>query len=410
MRPHVPLSTVVMSLNARYQRDGRAPTLLGIGPMSEEVLLAALELGKGMDFPVMFIASRNQIDSRQFGSGYVKGWDQADFVASANRLAERAGFDGLLYICRDHGGPWQRDEERRQRLPADEAMQRAKASYLDDLHAGFSVLHIDPTKAPDGEGPVPVDVVMKRTVELLSHIEEDRRRAGLPEITYEIGTDETSGGLTEPQVLRGFVEQLHSALERKGLPQASLLVGQTGTLLKMDRNIGGFNAEHAKRLADLARSLALGLKEHNTDYLSDEQLRKHPGLGITAANVAPDFGRAHTASLMELAADAGDAGFITLVERKALESRRWQKWLLPEQAGMTAAQIAADAAVLRQVGLVCGHYVYDDPEVAEARQRLFAAARQKGIADPERRVLDGIKSAIRRYADPFSLAGVTSSL
>jgi len=378
--------------------------------MSEEVLLAALELGKEMDFPVMFIASRNQIDSKQFGSGYVKGWDQSDFVAAVNRLAEQAGFDGLLYVCRDHGGPWQRDEERRGRLPADEAMQRAKASFLEDLHAGFTVLHVDPTKGPEGEGPLSVAIVRERTVELLRHVEAERQRAGLPEVTYEIGTDETAGGLTDPEVLRRFVEQLRSTLDREGLPQPSLLVGQTGTLLKMDRNIGGFNATHARRLGNLARSLGLGLKEHNTDYLPDDVLGRHPSWGITAANVAPEFGRAHTAALMELAAEAGDAGFVSLVEGKALESGRWTKWLLPEQAGMTAEQIAADASVLRQVGLVCGHYVYDDPGVSGARQRLFAGARSAGIADPGRRVLEAIKSCIRRYVEAFSLSRLTSAL
>ncbi len=36
----------------------------------------------------------------------------------------------VCYLCRDHGGPWQRDEERNAHLPEDEAAELAKKSYL----------------------------------------------------------------------------------------------------------------------------------------------------------------------------------------------------------------------------------------------------------------------------------------
>jgi len=405
-----PLSDYVALINRRFEQKGQAPTLLGIGPMSEEVLLAALELGRDMHFPVVFIASRNQVDGKQFGSGYVKGWDQADFVAAAKRLAEKARFDGPLYICRDHGGPWQRDEERSPAIPEPDAMKSAKDSYRQDLLAGFRVLHIDPTRDPESLTPVPLATVLKRTVELIGFIEEERRKAVIPPITYEVGTEETAGGLTEPDVLKGFIADLCAALERDKLPVPCLIVGQTGTLIKMDRNMGGFNGDHARRLGELARSFGMGLKEHNADYLSDDVLREHPRLGVTSANVAPEFGRAHTVALLALAQQVGDPGFITLVERKALASGRWRKWLLPEQKGMTAAQIRDNRVVLDQVTEVCGHYVYDDPEVTRARNRLFEGALAAGMSDPERRVLDGIKASIGRYAKAFSLAGLASAV
>ena len=63
-------------------------------------------------------------------------------------IADEAGFDGLYYVCRDHGGPWQRDKERSDKLPTAQAMAVGKESYLEDLLAGFDLLHIDPTKDP----------------------------------------------------------------------------------------------------------------------------------------------------------------------------------------------------------------------------------------------------------------------
>ncbi len=53
---------------------GGFSTLLGIGPMSPMLLQATLELSKEQDFPILFIASRNQIDIQEFGGGYVSGW------------------------------------------------------------------------------------------------------------------------------------------------------------------------------------------------------------------------------------------------------------------------------------------------------------------------------------------------
>jgi D-tagatose-1,6-bisphosphate aldolase subunit GatZ/KbaZ len=108
------------------RKKGLKCTLLGIGPMSKPVIEASLILAMEKDFPVMFIASRNQIDAKELGGGYVCGWDQYDFVKAISDIADDIGFDGIYSICRDHGGPWQRDKERSDKLPEGKAMEIAK--------------------------------------------------------------------------------------------------------------------------------------------------------------------------------------------------------------------------------------------------------------------------------------------
>ena len=98
--------------------------LLGVGPMSENLVETCIELAKEKDFPLMFIASRNQIDLKKFGGGYVGGWDQFDFADRIKKIAKKYDFQDY-YLCRDHGGPWQRDEERNAHLPLEEAMEIA---------------------------------------------------------------------------------------------------------------------------------------------------------------------------------------------------------------------------------------------------------------------------------------------
>ena len=94
----------MMTAARALKKQGERFTLLGVGPMSKTLLTAALSLAKERDFLLMLIASRNQVDSDEFGHGYVCGWDQDRFVKDVEAAAAAVGFDGLVYLCRDHGG------------------------------------------------------------------------------------------------------------------------------------------------------------------------------------------------------------------------------------------------------------------------------------------------------------------
>ncbi|MCB6603020.1 sugar-phosphate kinase, partial [Erysipelatoclostridium ramosum] len=82
---------------------------------------------------------------------------------------------------------------------------------------------------------------MQRTVELIAYCEEERKRRGLPEIGYEVGTEETNGGLTSTEKYREFIEKLEKELKAKGLPMPTFIVGQTGTLTRKTEQVGTYN-------------------------------------------------------------------------------------------------------------------------------------------------------------------------
>jgi len=398
---------------------GRGATLLGIGPMSEYVIKASLELGKEKGFPLMFIASRNQIDSAGLGGGYVRGWDQTGFVRGIGAIASETGFDGLYYICRDHGGPWQRDNERNSKLPEEEAMELCRRSYLADLLAGFDLLHIDPTKDPHTAGQIPMEAVIRRTVELIRYVETERIQRGLPPVDYEVGTEETSGGLTSEGAYEAFIEELNRRLAAEGLPAPCFIVGQTGTLVRMTENVGRFDADTARRLSGAARKHGMGLKEHNADYLSDGALLMHPAIGIAAANVAPEFGVAETGSYLLLAGVEREAkrlgiikeasGFAACIREATVRNQRWRKWMVGDAGCLPLEAVLKDEALADIITRSSGHYTFEDEEVKRQLEILFANLRTCGI-DPERVVIDRIKRSIGRYADCFGLAGLTSEL
>jgi tagatose-1,6-bisphosphate aldolase non-catalytic subunit AgaZ/GatZ len=404
----------------KLQDKGEYITAVGIGPMSRTLLKASFELGKKKDFPLMFIASRNQVDSKELGGGYVCNWDQASFIEAIQEVSKEVGFDGLYYVCRDHGGPWQRDNERNAHLDEEEAMRLGKQSYVEDLIQGFDLLHIDPTKDPYEMGKViPLEVVLRRTVDLIEYCESERKRMNLPEVGYEVGTEETNGGLTSTATYENFIKELNAELEKRNLPKPTFIVGQTGTLVKKTENVGTFNSKNARELAEIAKRYGVGLKEHNGDYIDDSILLQHLPLGITATNVAPQFGTEETRAYLELVKVEKQLladGIIDSVSDldnaltiQAIKSERWRKWMVAEQKNLGVDDILGDKDLTEQILDIAGHYTFNDNVVKEEIQALYRNLEKANI-DGERFVINRIQRSINQYVECFNLEGSTSKI
>jgi tagatose-1,6-bisphosphate aldolase non-catalytic subunit AgaZ/GatZ len=415
----LPIKKVVEGL-LELQKTGESATILGIGPMSKNCLQATLELSNDQDFPVMFIASRNQVDADELGGGYVNGWNQFTFADAAKEVAEKIDYKGLYYLCRDHGGPWQRDNERNDHLPLEKAMELGKQSYIADIESGFDLLMIDPTKDPFEMGKViPLDVVLERTVDLIEFCEQERKARNLPEIGYEVGTEETNGGLTSIETYETFIIRLKEELEERNLPLPTFIVGQTGTLTRKTEQAGTFNFKNAHDLAQMAKRYGVGLKEHNGDYLDDVTLLEHIPSEITAVNVAPQYGTEETRAYLNLAAleeKLVENGLITdksntrdVLLKHAIKSERWRKWMVGDQKHLTVDEIMEDANLSEEILDIAGHYTFNDDEVKVEIEKLYDNLREFDV-DGQRYVVDHIKRPIRDYAECFNLKGSTSRI
>ena len=415
----LPIKKVVEGL-LELQKTGQSATLLGIGPMSKNCVQATLELSKEDDYPVMFIASRNQVDADELGGGYVNGWNQFTFAQAVKEVADEIAYDNQYYLCRDHGGPWQRDKERNDHLAVDEAMKLGKLSYKTDIEAGFDLLMIDPTKDPFEIGKViPLDTVIDRTVELIDYCEKVRKEAGLPEIGYEVGTEETNGGLTSTEKYETFITRLEVELTKRGLPMPTFIVGQTGTLTRKTEQVGTFNFKNAYDLAQMAKKYGVGLKEHNGDYLDDVTLLEHIPSEITATNVAPQYGTVETRAYLHLAGVEAKLVQYGLVEEAsktrdvllvhAIKSERWRKWMVGDQTKLTVDEIMKDEELSEEILDIAGHYTFNDEEVKAEIQKMYANLAKHHI-DGNRYVIDSIKRPIRDYAECYNLKGVTSRI
>jgi hypothetical protein len=174
----------------------------------------------------------------------------------------------------------------------------------------------------------------------------------------------------------------------------------------------------------VAARFGVGLKEHNGDYLSAASCRLHPELGVTGMNVAPEFGLVETDALLALAGleeklgregwleEAQLSGLAVVLRELTFARAPWDKWLTQEMKARTRQELERDETARLLIARVCGHYLFADPAVREARARLFSNIEGFELTDagPAAFVQGRIEEAIDFYVRHFRLEGLNRAL
>ena len=386
-------------------------TLLAVCPNSEAVLQASVKSAKLFNMPMLLAATLNQVDR---DGGYT-GWTPQRFTARLEEFCRLYDWKGPIYPCLDHGGPWLKDLHTKNKLSLEETMAELKLSITDFLTAGYKLLHIDPTvdrTLASGE-VLPVDVVVQRTVELMTHAESERRRMNLPEISYEVGSEEVHGGLVDLRQFKAYLGGLRLALNDAGLEEIwpCFVVAQVGTNLHTTT----FDPEAAAELFSIVVPTGALIKGHYSDFV--ENPKAYPETGMGGANVGPEFTVVEFIALQELESKESEllrnesgikpSNFMQVLEDAVVASNRWQKWLQPEENGLDFFQLTQERrAWLVQTG---ARYIWTQPSVLAARQVLYSNL-AKAIPDPNEFVVDRIVESIERYAHAFNLKDSLSIL
>jgi len=381
-------------------------TLFAACPNSAAVLEATVLVAARNQCPMLFAATLNQVDR---DGGYT-GWTPAAFVAEIDHYRKKYACTSPLYPCLDHGGPWLKDSHTRDHLGLAESMEEVRQSLTACLQAGYALLHIDPTvdRTLASDAPVPIALVVERTVALIEHAETERLRLGLPPVAYEVGTEEVHGGLVDMDNFTDFLVGLRTELERSGLLSAwpSFIVGKVGT----DLHTSYFDPESARTLHTTVVPYGSLIKGHYSDWVENPE--DYPATGMGGANVGPEFTAAEYLALAELAIrerdllrtqpDAQPSRLLEALEGAVERSNRWQKWLQPNEQGVEFANLAPDRrAWLVQTGC---RYIWTDPAVVAERARLYANLRPL-LADANAFVVERIALAMERYVTYFHLFG-----
>jgi len=395
---------ILQSFKNILRREQQNFTLFAACPNSEAVLKAALLAAKRANAPIKFAATLNQVD---LDGGYTK-WNQEHFVQRAFEFAQEVGYEGPVIIALDHGGPYLKDLHRIENWPFESAMAAVKDSLSACLLAGYDLLHIDATVDPAfrGRASVPMEIVVDRTAELIEHVEHVRAERQLPPISYEVGTEEVEGGLTEPEDFRRFLKLLKEELLKHNLRDVwpCFIVGRVGT----DLHTTTFSPNIAMKLAEIAATYGSVIKGHYTDYVVN--LEAYPASGVGGANVGPEFSDAEYSGLINLVemeeklASEGKVANLSNLGRVLMNavvaSRRWEKWRRGNELGRSFHELSSE----RQSWLIrtgC-RYIWTEDRVVEARRRLYQNLLRNDV-EAEKHVIEKIVEVMMKYFRAFNL-------
>ena len=405
------LDYLLQQIDKLEEKTGIRRTLFAACPNSLSVLRASLLSAKRCNAPIKFAATLNQVDS---DGGYT-GFTADQFVKTIREESRRINFTGPVIIAIDHGGPWLKDRHKLERLSYEETMAEVKHSFEEAIDAGYDMIHVDPTidiTLPEGE-IIDVNVVAERTVELICHCENYRQKKGYDKIAYEVGTEEVHGGLADMKVFNRFLEQLKAGLKKEGLEEIwpCFVVGKVGT----DLHTTLFDPDVARELTAAARAYGSRIKGHYSDSVDNPEA--YPKSGMGAANVGPEFTEREYDGLIELEGiekelhRKGKVARLSAMKAQLWEavirSERWTKWLQDGESTSNFYSIMPE----RQEWLIktgC-RYIWENPEVIVARQKLFHNLAAWGIS-PEEILTSHIARAMDRYFYTFNLVNLTKML
>ena len=372
-------------------RKNRNCTLLGVGPMSKNCIDATIELANEYCTPLMLIASRRQIDSEQFGGGYVENWTTEQFADYVRYKDTQKN----IILARDHGGPWQNELEISNKLNLNDAMQSAKESYRADIDAGFQMLHIDPSV--DIHANPNIDQVLERVYELYEFCwtySQQKKQ----DVIFEIGTEEQNGSNNTQEELEYTLECMRKFCKSNKLPYPSFIVIQSGTRVMEMRNVGSFDSPirvanelppeiQIPRMISICNHYKIFMKEHNADYLSTDSLKWQPRLGIHAANIAPEFGVAESKAFIDLMENSNQNILLEEFLRISYDSKKWEKWM-----------INATSASDKDKAIISGHYIFSTAECLELKNQA-----RFHIKDLDTQLKNKVKESVFRYMKAFNL-------
>lgn len=399
-----------MDIKEYLTQNQRESTLLGVCPMTEEIVKAAIVEAKKSAFVPMFIATPRQVDADR---GYT-GWSQEELVEFVREVSCQYEYDGEYLLARDHGGPYQSFRDRgKETVSLSKAMEYARELFYRDVRAGFDVIHVDATEDPRIDGRLDLEEIASRTADLILSIEGRIDEENLQEAYYEVGTEEIVGGMTEPDNFERFIELLKNKLDRRSvIDKVLFVVGQVGTTMRIDMT-NDFDSDQARDLVEITSDYETYLKVHYTDWLSDLVLEDFPEIGIGAANVGPEFAASLVQGLRKLEKKEAQvleeknsgkrrSNFFETLESAAVEKAPWKKFAPGELDENDLADFAEKNR--EDIALCVGRYVLNEPEVEEARDKLHENVLEySGVGDIEKYLIEEVRKSIHRYVRSFGL-------
>ena len=298
-----------------------------IGPMSKNVVDSILEFTEETGNKIGFIPSRRQVE---FNGGYVNNWTTEEFSKYVN---------GRVLIERDHGGAGQgyRDDD-------------GYKSYKHDAE-NFDIIHIDPWKKYPK-----FDDGLEETLATINYINNMN-----PNTLFEVGTEEAIRKFT-PDELHRLLKELSNHSFFSNIKYA---VVQSGVGIDLGKriNTGKYDEARLSEFIDVCKYWKVLSKEHNGDYLSNEEMKDKFGVGLDSINIAPEFGQLETLCYLENIGDNFQKFY-----QLCYDSKRWEKWVDNDFVPRENKE---------ELIKICGHYILSDVNFQKIKPNIDDVIKEK---------------------------------
>jgi D-tagatose-1,6-bisphosphate aldolase subunit GatZ/KbaZ len=360
---------------------------LNIGAVSLNTIKAVIQTSSeitAVDYSL--IASRRQIDTASLGHGYVNNFSTEDFVKFVRCYPGNAS---TLKLARDHGGPYQRDDE--SALTLHEALLAVKKSYEADISSGFNLIHIEPEKAVSHNELNSIEKFIEISKQLIGFCFEFKEKYPTKEFDFEIGTDE---GVAKKFTVNDwdlFVSSLASFFQEKNQSPNFMLSMPLGTKVIDNSNLANSYSsteiallhEKVGKSVNLANKYGLQLKLHNADFLSKEMLNFYLSHGISNINIAPELGVLESKLIFNILKSHNFEHLSRKFMSLAYNSKNWKRWISdPEKLGM------------HECGIAAGHYIFSTPGFIQLKQEILETTK---VGDLDTIIVSEIKKYIKHY-------------
>jgi len=294
-----------------------------IGPMSKNIVDTILEFTMVEDYKIGIISSRRQID---YNGGYVNNWTTTTFASYiSSNWANRKN----IILERDHGGIGQGSN-----------YDNGTLSFYNDA-VYCNIIHVDPWYNYKNDNQLALD----ETVDNIKFINKIN-----PDCLFEVGTEESIKYLNYNDIDRNL-DYLKNKLGYL-FDKIKYCVIQTGTGLIGTKNFGTFDLDRLKNMIKVCDKYGVLSKEHNGDYLTPEGLKIRFDNGLSAINIAPEFGVFETDILLEHMTDEQKETFYNI----CYKSKKWVKWIDHSDKNFNPLENKTELT------RICGHYQFSTPE------------------------------------------------
>jgi hypothetical protein len=283
-----------------------------ICPMSKNIVDSVIEINSEK---LGLLPSRRQID---YDGGYVNEWNTKSFTDYVKTKSN-------IIIQRDHSGGKQGKKD------GDEYV-----SFEEDLEY-FDLIHLDPWIKHkllfDG---------INETIKNIEYIHQHNKS-----IKFEVGTEEAIRPFSIEELER-YIDELHVKLTPEMFKNITYVCVQSGVGLDLVNqvNTGVFNIDKLKQMISLSKFFGKQTKEHNGDYLKENDFRMRFENGLNSINIGPEIAQIETEIYLKHMNQSEIDDFYLI----CFKSEKWKKWVNDD----------FDISDKKKLIMVCGHYNFNN--------------------------------------------------